>query len=686
MAALRFLRGIIPAKNYRPDIDGLRAVAILFVVIFHTFPSVFPGGFIGVDVFFVISGYLITQIIIRRLSPVSTSLQSTQSSNSNSINSVENTVNLKNFLADFYARRIRRIFPALIFLLLCVAAIGFIFLPAPELRNLGKQITWGAFFGENFYLIKNTGGYWETATEMKPLMHLWTLAVEEQYYIFYPFICWFIIKKKLSLLKCLSALCLASFALNLFFISSSSIAVFYSLPTRFWELCAGGILASIGLKKAERDNRLANFSEISFFSELSTVTGFALIILGLGLSNGGVDYPGWRALFPVFGTCLIILGRDSKINRYFLSSSPLVFIGLISYTWYLWHWPLLAVARALNNGSLPSLQICTYLLVAGFGLSLISFYFIEIPVRTKKISKKLVGALCAILLVPVTAGLIYSKTNGLPSRAPDYQLEKKAVNTLPEKTESCRKSFDYNGSFCWSTSSNPSIAVIGDSHAYHLGSGFKKAGLNFVVLGQHGTAPFFDLVKPDQEPGWKTGSHTQTEKALNIVLTNKEIKTVFISARWNFVLFNHKLRRASNGTQIQDRVKFFEQSLEKLIKQLLAADKKVVLLKDVPEFSFGPRSCLKTAPVSTRLRTVCGLDKNEVFSNAGIADAILEKVSNKFKGQIKLIDPKQFLCDKDYCWEIKDGRVYYKDSDHLSDKGSERVVKGMLEELPDLTK
>lgn len=375
MAALRFLRGIIPAKNYRPDIDGLRAVAILFVVIFHTFPSVFPGGFIGVDVFFVISGYLITQIIIRRLSPAPTLLQNSQSSNSDSINREGNTVSLKSFLADFYARRIRRIFPALIFLLLGVSVTGLLFLPAPELRNLGKQITWGAFFGENFYLIKNTGGYWDTATEMKPLMHLWTLAVEEQYYIFYPFICWFIIKKKLSLLKCLSALCLVSFALNLLFISSNSIAVFYSLPTRFWELCAGGILAGIGLKKAEKGNRLANFSQISFVSELSTLIGFALIILGLGLSNGGVDYPGWRALFPVFGTCLIILGRDSKINKYFLSSVPLVFIGLISYTWYLWHWPLLAVARTLNNGSLPSLQTCIFLLIAGFGLSLFSFYF-----------------------------------------------------------------------------------------------------------------------------------------------------------------------------------------------------------------------------------------------------------------------------------------------------------------------
>lgn len=686
MAVLRFLRGFIPAKNYRPDIDGLRAVAILFVVIFHTFPSLFPGGFIGVDVFFVISGYLITQIIIRRIGQPSAVSQNICSSSNEEVNRVGNTVNLKVFLADFYARRIRRIFPALIFLLVGVAVIGFIFLPASELRNLGKQITWGAFFGENFYLIKNTGGYWDSATEMKPLMHLWTLAVEEQYYIFYPFICWFIIKKKLSLLKCLSALCLASFALNLFFIGSNSIAVFYSLPTRFWELCAGGVLASMALQKDEKENRHVNFPRISVASDLSTFAGLALIIFGLVFSNGGVDYPGWRALFPVLGTCLIIWGRESKINKNFLGSTPLVFIGLISYTWYLWHWPLLAVARASNNGSLPSLQTCAYLLIAGFGLSLISFYFIEIPVRTKKISKKLTGALCAVLLLPVAMGLIFSKTNGLPSRAPDYQLVRQTQNTLPEKTESCRKAFSYNGSFCWNTSSNPSVAVIGDSHAYHLGSGFKKAGLNFVILGQHGTAPFFDLVKPDQEPGWKIGFQTQIEKALNIVLNNKEIKTVIISARWNFVLFNHKLRRASDGKPIQDREKFFEQSLDELIRRLLAANKKVVLLKDVPEFSFGPRSCLKTAPVSTNLRTICGLDKNEVFSTAGTVDAILEKVSKKFDGKIKLIDPKQFLCSNNYCWEMKDGQVYYKDSDHLSDKGSERVAKGILEEIGDLTK
>ena len=211
----------IKPSHYRPDIDGLRAIAIVSVVIFHTFPTQLPGGFVGVDVFFVISGYLISTIIFRSLEKESFS-----------------------FL-DFYARRIRRIFPALAFLLLGVILLGSLFLTPEEFKNLGKQTIYGSAFGENIFLIRHSGGYWDTATEMKPLMHLWTLAVEEQYYIFYPLLCWILWKVKKRVLPVLCVLWLVSFGFDLYQSQTSSIVAFFSLHTRFWELCTGCILAAL---------------------------------------------------------------------------------------------------------------------------------------------------------------------------------------------------------------------------------------------------------------------------------------------------------------------------------------------------------------------------------------------------------------------------------------------------------
>ena len=585
---------------------------------------------------------------------------------------------------DFYGRRVRRIFPALIFLLFGVSILGLLFLSSVDLRNLGRQIIWGSFFSENFYLIKNTGGYWDTATEMKPLMHLWTLAVEEQYYIFYPFICWFIFKQKFSLFNWLCLFWLFSFGLNVFFIESHNITTFYSLPTRFWELCSGGLLASIGLRNLSLNNSLlVNPHNRLIKSEFFSIAGIIVLILGLLFSNHGNDFPGWRALFPVIATCLLIAGKGSKINRLILGSKPLVFIGLISYTLYLWHWPFLAIARTLNNGNLPSLSICILLLVLGFAFSLISFYFIELPIRTKAISKRLICRLCICLLIPVCIGLIFSKSGGLPRRTSDFNVEAQIKNSLPDTNELCQTTYGYKGAFCWASASNPSIAIVGDSHAYHLGSGFRKHGKDFLILGQHGTAPFFDLVKQDQESDWKRGSPSNMDRALNIILKDKNIHLVILSARWSFVLSDPNLRRAKDGRKILDRVSLFETELEKVTKKLLASGKKVVILKDSPEFPFGPRTCLKVAPISLPKQKICGLPRSKVFQNASQADKILEKIANKFKGKVKLIDLKEMLCDNDYCLEIQDGKPYYKDGDHLSDLGSEKVVTGILKQIND---
>lgn len=295
----------VKPQHYRSDIDGLRAIAIVSVILFHTFPTMLPGGFVGVDVFFVISGYLISTIIFRAFDKGSFS-----------------------FL-DFYARRIRRIFPALSLLLFGVILLGAIALTPEEFKNLGKQVIYGSAFGENIFLIRHSGGYWDTATEMKPLMHLWTLAVEEQYYIFYPFLCWILWKLKRGVLPTLCLLWIVSFGFDIYQSQSSPIIAFFSLHTRFWELCTGCILAAF-LTSREYKGKLksiiySNFNRLTImtrstlfprkFNEFGSLLGLGLIFAGITFASGEEKLRSLLLLLPVFGTVLIISFRDSWLNK-----------------------------------------------------------------------------------------------------------------------------------------------------------------------------------------------------------------------------------------------------------------------------------------------------------------------------------------------------------------------------------
>lgn len=265
--------------------------------------------------------------------------------------------------------------------MLGVILLGSLFLTPEEFKNLGKQTIYGSAFGENIFLIRHSGGYWDTATEMKPLMHLWTLAVEEQYYIFYPLLCWILWKVKKRVLPVLCVLWLVSFGFDLYQSQTSSIVAFFSLHTRFWELCTGGILAAlvnpsisskglvqpIASKLREERARELGGGKIKLLTNLrekrnsiGSVAGLVFISAGILFATGDATYRPLLILLPVFGTLLLIIFRDSWINKNVLSSSPFVFVGLISYTWYLWHWPLLSIARNLNGGNLPNYPTCFF--------------------------------------------------------------------------------------------------------------------------------------------------------------------------------------------------------------------------------------------------------------------------------------------------------------------------------------
>jgi peptidoglycan/LPS O-acetylase OafA/YrhL len=334
--------------KYRPDIDGLRAIAILSVVGFHAFPNWINGGFIGVDIFFVISGYLISSIIF---------------------DSLEH--NHFSFF-EFYSRRIKRIFPALILVLIACFAFGWFVLLADEYKQLGKHIAGGAGFIANF-IFWNESGYFDNASDTKPLLHLWSLGVEEQFYIAWPVLLWFDWKQRLNMLTIVIAVGIISFALNIARINGGhTVAAFYSPQTRFWELLTGSLLAYATLRQWNSFPKLKHWLDTWLgkliyshppegdgrsLRNIQSLLGAALIAVGVFVIAKENHFPGWWAVLPTLGTVMIIAaGMQAWLNSAVLGNRMLVWFGLISFPLYLWHWPLLSFARIVESET-PSHEI-----------------------------------------------------------------------------------------------------------------------------------------------------------------------------------------------------------------------------------------------------------------------------------------------------------------------------------------
>lgn len=463
---------------YRSDIDGLRAVAILSVVLFHFFPSALRGGFVGVDIFFVISGFLISSIIFK-------SLQRSDFS-----------------FVEFYARRIKRIFPALIAVLASSLLFGWFFLLPDDYRMLGKHIASGAGFVQNIVLW-NEAGYFDTASELKPLMHLWSLAIEEQFYMIYPVIMWGAWRLGLSVPGVLALVGLLSFGQNVLGIAADPVGGFFVPHARFWELLAGSGLACLGAfrpalpgggpagrrtgawRRRQPDGRAASRA-----ADGASLAGLLLIAAAVFGIHKGMTFPGWWALAPVAGAALLIwAGPGAWVNRIILSSRVMVLVGLISYPLYLWHWPVLTFARILET-DMPSRTARLGLLLLSVVLAWGTYRFLERPIRFGKEhpgehAGKTVG-LSLLLLAAGVAGWVTFKSDGLYSRFGDGEIGSFA------KVTNVYEYFDYatlvRDGKCHSVSAEVayenncvsknerSLFIWGDSYAAALFSGLEHVG------------------------------------------------------------------------------------------------------------------------------------------------------------------------------------------------------------------
>jgi peptidoglycan/LPS O-acetylase OafA/YrhL len=358
---------------YRPDIDGLRAVAILLVVVFHGFPAVLPGGFVGVDIFFVVSGYLIGGIILGQVGAGRFSF------------------------AEFYARRACRLFPALAVVLAAVLGLGWLVLLPDEFVALGRHVRAGALYLSNFVLAREAG-YFDAAAETKPLLHLWSLAIEEQFYLGFPLLLVLAARRRAALVWVPLAVMAGSFAYGVIDTPRNPVAAFFLPQSRVWELLAGVMLAVAG----HLGWRVPGAAWLRGWA------GVALIGGAVAVLDAGSPFPGWWAVLPVAGSWLVLSAgpfeaeRGAWVNRVVLAHPAMVAVGLVSYPLYLWHWPLLALARVAEGGE-PWWGVRLGLVgVAGI-LAVLTWRYVERPVRFGGVDKR--RAAVALLGVTLVVGL-----------------------------------------------------------------------------------------------------------------------------------------------------------------------------------------------------------------------------------------------------------------------------------------
>ena len=658
--------------SYRPDIDGLRALAIVPVVMFHAFPATLPGGFVGVDIFFVISGFLISSIIFKGLQRDSFSFP------------------------GFYANRIKRIFPALLLLLAVSAVFGWFFLLPGEYAQLGKHIVGGAGYAENFVL-RREAGYFDTKSFLKPLMHLWSLGIEEQFYLTYPFLLWVAWRLRRNVLAVLLPLVLISFSLNVWEVHRDAVSSFFSPQTRFWELWIGGVLAYVDIFSPEIRGRLSgtlNGSGNPILANILSVAGIGLIGAAVLVVREGA-FPGWWALLPVGGASLLILaGPAAWINGTILSNRVLVFIGLISYPLYLWHWPILSFARMVRGDQLPAgARIGVVILSVLFAWA--TWRFVESPIRFGRKTWKKTAALVLTSLIVLSVGYKIHDRNGYASRFKNLAADFGWAESEPASSPDCRKMVGAEKlGYCRILgTSAPDVLLIGDSHAGVLYGGlapaYEQRSEALMVVGEPGCVPFYDTESYDLGERRAKDCRPIVDRMLNFATSSPSVQTIILTWRGPVYMSGRGFGEnpglpmviAWDGAPGNfNQAEVFTAALRNTVSHLFATGKHIVLFLNWPELGFDPKSCLpRPVPLFSHPHTGCEVPRSQVDVRNVDYRRVIFEMEKEFPG-LRVFDPNPYFCDSTACYAMRDGHLLYRDDNHLSAVGSAYLASKFLDE------
>lgn len=635
---------------YRPDIDGLRAIAVGSVVLFHAFPDWFEGGFIGVDIFFVISGFLISLIIFNNLEHARFSI------------------------VDFYVRRVRRIFPALMTVMTLCLLTGWLVLFADEYKQLGKHLFGGSTFISNF-LFWRESGYFDNSAETKPLLHLWSLAIEEQFYLFWPLLLALVHKRRLGFLGIMAVIGLASFGINLYLIGHDQSAAFYSPLARFWELMIGGALAYLTLHRPVLLRADHN---------LQAWLGLALLVAGFALLDGQRAFPGWWALLPSVGAFLLLsAGPQAWFNRRVLGSTPMVGLGLISYPLYLWHWPLLAFATILEGESAP-MSWRAAAVVAAVLLAWLTYRFIERPLRGSMRPRTVLVLLAINVLVGLGGLTIYLK-GGFEERGINRKLDYLSQSDLFEGSRNSDGSCERNNGLagveeevCLSNSAAPQVLFVGDSHVMALHSAIYSGEVRIpaIMVAGHACRVYPNLpYQPTHLLRWANNCTAIANEAIAVARRLASIQTVVITGAYPRDDLDRPSEYQHDGRTLSKREAFLS-GYGALIEAFEQAGKRVVFLPDVPYLKLDPHACVSRFGAGQARE--CAYTEAEHDALRRQYDAAVAELAQRHPG-MRLFDPQALFCSAGKC-RAKAGSAYlYNDNQHISLAAS-RLLLGQLQQ------
>jgi len=652
---------------YRRDIDGLRGIAVLSVVIYHAFPKFIKAGFVGVDIFFVISGYLISDIILR-----------------------EASAGLFSYY-DFYARRARRLFPALLIVLLASLGVGWLVLWSAEYQSLAKSIAAGAGFVANV-LLYSEAGYFDLASHEKPLLHLWSLGVEEQFYLVWPTLLLLVNQYRLLWLPIL--LGLASMVLCVMVTSTHQEAAFYLPAYRFWEFMVGFAvlwLSRYGCMISLRQWR-TNVGKLNVSADdVLSVCGLLLLIFSYVIIDQRKPFPGSFAILPVVAAGFLILsGEKALVNKGLLSMRWLVYVGLISYPLYLWHWPLISFEYLMDSGDRTRV-VSLGLLAVSLLLADLTWRFIERPVRKARSGRLSVALFLGLALVGTVGGIVALK-DGLPLRlnasSEDLQKAKQLGWSLSGWVDSCPDRIlktDGAELICKQLPGNAGegrqILLVGDSHAMAFAEALNQVkddtgmGFSAQIMAKGGCMPFVWVEK-------RNGSNECQpfySSIYDYVADNKAADTVVLVGRWasrfhgtgfGVDTMRHAFRDVRRE-QGESQESLFARTLRETLQQVYAKGKKIIFVHQVPELGFNTKSCLPR-PFSFKPVNVCKIDRVAVEARQSGYRSAVKNVMSDFPGIVQ-VDPMDTFCDRQYCYARIDGDYLYADNNHLSDAGARRL-------------
>ncbi|HEY3786904.1 MAG TPA: acyltransferase family protein [Steroidobacteraceae bacterium] len=635
---------IAPKLEYRPDIDGLRAVSVLAVIGFHAFPQTYPGGFIGVDVFFVISGFLISTLILRQLR------RSTFT------------------LGDFYRRRIRRILPALLIVLTACLAFGWYALLPEEFGYLGRQVAAASAFVSNFALWTETD-YFAPATQLKPLLHLWSLGIEEQFYLGWPLLLMLLCRRRLGVGWVIALFTAGSFIWDLILVRTHPTAAFYFPVSRFWELGLGCFVAWYSERHGSAMPHGGRWGARAW--GLLPVAGLCMIIVAVFRLNGHSAVPGAPTLLPTLGAlCIVAPPGDSWLQRRVLAHPLLVFVGLISYPLYLWHWPILSFAAILHSGT-PNLLTRLACVMLSFVLAVLTYRIVEKPIRTRVSWKPLSPALLGTLVVAGVAGLTVFSAEGFAHR---FDRQVASIREQPKTNPLCEQTVDDDIPFnyCKRTSPRPpEVVFLGDSQTEAVYEGTVAAlgrKYSLMMLARGGCPPVLNVHVQGVYPSESTQRNCNAtwNEFVRYVQKTKPRLVVLVGAGTRF--FNASSREDASGKRAA-----FRRGLENLVGAL-GDTSRVIYVREIPEFQSPPSCYLRPLRLPG---TQCSafLSRGALILHRSAYSGSLDDVKDKFPGLV-LVDPIPALCNRRYCpQELQSGEILYRDEVHLTQAGGQRVAQ-----------